>query len=129
MKKIQMSLTALSVIAGSIGAVAFRTAPQNKNTSRVWFSYTGANQTAASYNDASNYKFLTSQDPTCDHAGVLCVINVTATSIDGKQILASGGAFGAPLGTNIKANVALFQSAVVTGALGSSAKVTEINQP
>lgn len=63
MKKVQMSLTALSVIAGSIGAVAFRTAPHQKNTSRVWFSYTGTYQTAASYNDASNYNFLTDQDP------------------------------------------------------------------
>lgn len=100
MKRIQMGIAALSVIVAGAAASGFKTAPK-KPAATGWFQYTGANQTAASFNATANYTF-SSTKPTCSSSGKLCAISVVVTATTGTHILVGGsGTFGAPLGTNI----------------------------
>lgn len=126
MKKIKISITALSVLLGAISAIAFSSKSKRHKGTETWFIYTGAYQTPSYYNDPNNYVATFSQ-PWCDHAGSLCAILVTATAVFGQYPLVPGGSFGAPLGTNLYYVVDHVPDAVVGGA--NDSYVTEVNKP
>lgn len=102
MKRIQVGIAALSVLVAGAAASGFKTAPKAKKFSSTgWFQYTGANQTAASFNTTSNYTFFGTTPPTCSSNTKLCAISVIVTSAGTHIQTGTTGSFGAPMGTHI----------------------------